>query len=493
MRPLVIFVVAAMFLDGGAALADTLRVPGEYATIQAAIDAAVDGDVVEIADGTYTEAGNRNLDFDGKAITVCSASGDPARCIIDCERRGRGFIFNSGEGPDSVVRGLTITNGSKPGGGALRCDFNSSPTIIRCRIIRNSASNGGGGVFCSASSPTFVDCAIDGNLTRERDGGGVCCLLESQPTFTRCTITGNTSADTGGGISCDDRSSPTLTNCIISGNSSEFGGGVGCQASDPLLVNCEITGNTARNAGGGLLCVLSDPRLINCTISGNSAGVEGGGVFVTFLGRPVFDNCILWGDTPQEIVVASGNAIINYSGVSDGWVGAGNIDADPLFVDPDGPDDEPGTWADNDYRVLFGSPVIDAAHNGLVPADTFDIDGDGDTYEPLPFDLNGRPRFVDDPGTEDTGHGGPPVVDMGAHELQDGCLRVPRWLCDGDVDGDGRVNPVDVGLVQAAFGSGDEQDLCNYDVDCDGQINPVDSGIVQSLFGTCDAPRIVCP
>jgi hypothetical protein len=74
-----------------------------------------------------------------------------------------------------------------------------------------------------------------------------------------------------------------------------------------------------------------------------------------------------------------------------------------------------------------------------------------------------------------------------------GCVRNPEWVCDGDVDGDGQVNPVDSGLVQAAFGSTDEQDVCNYDVDCDGQINPVDSGIVQSLFGTCEAPRNVCP
>ena len=74
-----------------------------------------------------------------------------------------------------------------------------------------------------------------------------------------------------------------------------------------------------------------------------------------------------------------------------------------------------------------------------------------------------------------------------------GCTREPVWLCDGDVDGDGQVNPVDSGLVQAAFGSADESDLCQYDVDCDGQINPVDAGIVQSLFGTCEAPRDVCP
>ena len=72
------------------------------------------------------------------------------------------------------------------------------------------------------------------------------------------------------------------------------------------------------------------------------------------------------------------------------------------------------------------------------------------------------------------------------------CRRDPAWVCDGDVDGDGQVNPVDAGLVAAAFGSIRERDLCSYDVDCDGQINPVDAGIVQSLFGVCNAPRSTC-
>ena len=73
------------------------------------------------------------------------------------------------------------------------------------------------------------------------------------------------------------------------------------------------------------------------------------------------------------------------------------------------------------------------------------------------------------------------------------CRRVPTWRCNRDVDGDGQVNPVDYGLVQAAFGSTNHQDLCNYDVDCDGQINPVDAGLVQTLFGICDPPDATCP
>ena len=74
-------------------------------------------------------------------------------------------------------------------------------------------------------------------------------------------------------------------------------------------------------------------------------------------------------------------------------------------------------------------------------------------------------------------------------ECVGGCVRDPAPLCDGDTDGDGQVNPVDAGLIQAAFGSRERRHLCQYDVDCDGQINPVDAGIVQSLFGTCNRPR----
>jgi hypothetical protein len=76
------------------------------------------------------------------------------------------------------------------------------------------------------------------------------------------------------------------------------------------------------------------------------------------------------------------------------------------------------------------------------------------------------------------------------------CLREPQWVCDGDVDGNGTVNPVDVGLVQAAscaLGDCCAETLCQYDLDCNGVINPVDVGIVQALFGTCDPPRQPCP
>ena len=121
----------------------------------------------------------------------------------------------------------------------------------------------------------------------------------------------------------------------------------------------------------------------------------------------------------------------------------------------------------------------------LLPIDSAQGDGFGRTVT-----LNGTAAMVgayrDDNGTDS---GSAYLFDFSPCES---CARNPQWICDGDVDGDGQVNPVDSGLVQAAFGSTDDRDLCRYDMDCDGQINPVDSGIVQSLFGTCNERRPPC-
>ena len=93
---------------------DPLEVPGEFSTIQGAIDAAVDGDTVIVADGTYTGEGNRDLDFSGKAITVRSENG-AENCIINCEgteaEYHRGFNFINGEDAVSVLDSFTIING----------------------------------------------------------------------------------------------------------------------------------------------------------------------------------------------------------------------------------------------------------------------------------------------------------------------------------------------------------------------------------------------
>ena len=66
---------------------------GDHQTIQAAIDASVDGDTVLVADGTYAGQGNKDLDFNGKELIVQSENG-PLKTIIDCENHGPGILFS---------------------------------------------------------------------------------------------------------------------------------------------------------------------------------------------------------------------------------------------------------------------------------------------------------------------------------------------------------------------------------------------------------------
>jgi hypothetical protein len=136
-----------------------LHVPGEYSLIQAAIDAAADGDTVLIADGIYTGDRNRDLDFHGKAILVTSENG-PRATIIDSEGSyddfHRAFSFQSGEGESSVVKGLGIRGGFYyyfPGGG-IRC-VGSSPTIVDC-IFEDNIGDQGGGIYCEGGAPVIV-------------------------------------------------------------------------------------------------------------------------------------------------------------------------------------------------------------------------------------------------------------------------------------------------------------------------------------------------
>jgi hypothetical protein len=396
-----------------------------YDAIQEAINATISRDVILVAEGVYTGPGNKEIDFGGRGVLLCSVNG-PQTCTIDMEGDGRGFFFQSGETRAAQITGFTVTNGYANQGAGIRCENNSSPTVTGCIISGNS----GGGVGCRFSGPAFIDCVI---------------------------------ADNGGcGIGCRSGDS-TFTNCIVAGNSRA---GIDCDYSSSTIISCLIAGNQ----GGGIYCYTSEPTCINCLITGNSGG--GGAVYCLYDSSPVLANCVLWGDTPREINVHSGHPQVSYSDIQGGWPGDGNIDADPLFVDPDGPDDDPDTWEDNDYRLGPGSPCIDAANNDAVPADEFDLDGDDDTDEPIPFDLDGNPRFVDDPDTDDTGHGTPPIVDMGAYEFQ-----VPRA---GDLDGDSDIDQADLGILLSDWGS---QVNCVGDLDGDDDVDHADIGILLADWG----------
>jgi hypothetical protein len=175
---------------------------GDYPTIQAAIDAAVGGDVIELMNGTFVGPGNRDMDFLGKAIRVRSQSGDPASCVIDCQgspaEHHRAFYFHSGETSAAQVRQITVQNGYAPLGGAIHCSEQSSPTIIGCIFSNNEASGDGGAIYLQDWSATAVDqCWFEGNSAVA--GGAVGACFHASPSFAHCTFVGN-GADRGGGL-----------------------------------------------------------------------------------------------------------------------------------------------------------------------------------------------------------------------------------------------------------------------------------------------------
>ena len=413
--------------DGLAAAWDGVH--GPKATIQAGIAATLDGwdYTVLVADGTYTGDSNRDLDLDGKAITVRSEDG-PSSCIIDCEGSARGFIFQSGETAASVVDGFTITNGQAFDGGGIYCS-NSSPTITNCTITDSSASRsggGGGGIYCWFSSPTITNCTITNG--QASDGGGIYCS-QSSPTITNCTISGNEADWYGGGIKCCS-SSLTINNCTISGNKGLWGGAITCFLSSLTIINSKITGNEAVGDGGGICCTTSITTIVSCTVRGNEAGWDGGGIYC-FDSSMTVTNSILWGDSPQEIHVYSGAATLSYCDVQGGWPGEGNTDADPLLR-PDG-------------HLLSGSPCVDWCPDGP----TEDMDGEARPFG-SGYDI-GADEFVDTDGDglpdwwERAYFGSPTAARPWRDDDHDRVrnIREYEWVLDpfdADTDDDGRCD-----------------------------------------------------
>lgn len=159
----------------------------------------------------------------------------------------------------------------------------------------------------------------------------------------------------------------------ITNGQAGIGGGIYCASSSPTITNCAIVNNTADYQGGGIFCVaLGNPRVTNCTIAHNTAVyISGGAIYSTGTSSPAITNCILWSDYPQEVDAVG--ALITYTDIQGGWPGEGNLDLEPLFVDPDGPDGVPGTEDDN-FHLLPNSPCIDAGD----PASEFGFEPEPD-------------------------------------------------------------------------------------------------------------------
>lgn len=379
-----------------------------------------------------------NTILDGFTITGGNADGQ----YPDWELEAGGGMYNRYSSP-TVINCTFTENSARSGGGMdneagwpylINCTFSRNfsnwggglangapPTLIDCTFIGNVSSNKGGAMACGDASPpmnncSFIDnraliggaiyggdcfpkptnCTFTGNSAEK---GGVVYNNDSSVILTNCTLSGNWATE--GGVIYDDEGGSTLINCILTANAAVSGGVIySGDDSSARLTNCVLSGNTAESGGVMYICDESNVKLIHCTLSANSA--DNGNALACdsyehqYPSTVEVSNSILW-DGGSEIWNNDGSEItITYSDVQGGWPGEGNIDAEPLFVEP-GYWDASDIWIEGDYRLRAVSPCIDAGTDVGI-------------YE----DIVGNVRPFDFPGVDNNEELAD--VDMGAYE-----------------------------------------------------------------------------
>ncbi|MBT4035059.1 MAG: T9SS type A sorting domain-containing protein [Candidatus Marinimicrobia bacterium] len=401
-------IFACILVSAISLTANTINVPIDQPTIQAGIDASVNGDTVLVQPGTYQE----NINYNGNNIVVGSlmlTTGDTnyiQQTVIDGGESPHVVEFSSNEDSTAVLLGFTILNGSTQG---IFCEY-SSPNILSCTISHSVR-----GIWCWASSPRINDVVVTNNdesgiwigyeshpfitnsTISNNNGGGIHCTNYSNPTLVDVHIEGNhVSSGSGGGFFADNWCNPQLLRITIIDNQADMGGG-GIYVGQNSTVNLDstlITNNYATNQGGGIRISLHGVLIANRTeISSNSSNYDSGNYFgepgsivslanCTVYGAGIYlqglqeystvanySNSILWVSSVHVESFTDMN--ISFSALQGGESGVTGdvsgssftsvIDDNPLFTDSSG----------GDLSLTGISPCIDAGD----PSSPFDPDG----------------------------------------------------------------------------------------------------------------------
>jgi len=364
-----------------------------FTSLQSALTAAVSGDEIWVAAGTYkpTATADRTMSFALKngvgvyggfagtetmrsqrnpTANITILSGDIGTVGVGTDNSYHVVTSDSTVTATGILDGFTVTGGQADGatdpidrGGGVYINL-GSPAFVRCIFSNNYAGNRGGGVRVAAGSPSFTNCTFQGNFAQSAGdlmpgGGGLSAASVGSMQVTGCVFRGNSVGNTtaGGGIDVTDNT--TVVNSVVAQNS-------------PNGANFSSTGNS----------------FINSTVANN-----GNYGIVFFATSNAITNSIVWNNPTGALFLGpSASVSISYSDIQGGFAGTGNISGNPLFA-----------GAPGDLRLGSGSPAIDSGNNAAVPGG-------------VTTDVAGLPRFFDDPAAPNGGAGTPPIVDMGAYE-----------------------------------------------------------------------------
>ena len=321
-----------------------INVPNDYSTIQAAINASVDGDTILVEPGTYME----NINYRDKNIVITSryyisrdpsyisstiingsspVSADTASCVI----------ISGGQDSSAILQGFTLTGG----GGTKWLDIHGAGTYRE-----------GGGILIELSSPTIQHNIIRDNLVTNTVG---------------VVSTG------GGGIRIGDGNLKILNNIII-GNTGKYGAGVVLNYTGVLIKNNVIANNFGSNAygagsgiwntGGSLNSkVIENNTIVNNSATAGTAGIQ------SYTSILIMRNNIIWGNTAPGPNQISGSVSVRYCDVQGGFTGEGNINVAPTFDS-------------TNYYLATGSAGIDEGDTSIIYNDLEDSLNPGNALFP---------------------------------------------------------------------------------------------------------------
>jgi Right handed beta helix region len=487
--------LALALCAGIAAAQATHLVPGDFPTVQSAVNAAADGDTVSISAGTYAEA----VLVSGKSLRIVGAG--PDLTTIDAAGTGTAAlaVINPPVGVLMKIESMRLTGGSgylapgQPafvgaGGGGLAVTRNVSlfgqgpydPMLIRdCRIDGNQAPGGGGAWIVGADADVIVEgCSFLNNSTVGLVGGpgfaGGLSVLCRRATIRDCLFEGNSAGRSGGAeISAGEL---LIEDCVFRGNSATDpnspntaeGGGLGVGSTNGIMRRCLIEGNSAEGLGGGIRVSVTGVAVptsgffmefSELLVVNNTARFESAGQFVgkfrlsksTFVGNfdtnpnfligslnlgqtnssdvSILEDCIVRGNSPPNVSYAPpvGAFELKNSNIEGAPSGLGATVSNLMDIDPQFRD-----AASGDYRLAFGSPMINAAIGA----------GSGTDFEGQSRSMFGAPDIgadeCDDVAYSTAANGD--VIDPATAEVQ------PTLTVLGD-DG-GPDHRVDLGLSQ---------------------------------------------